>query len=128
MIIGIGLWQFKGLAALTVGIDMGEERTGIAAIIAATTEYHPPAIARPGMITLRLRRINFVHSADLTAGEIQQIEVGLAMPDVKDAIMPHGEHEETSVGRHTRKSGAHIEAVSLKHQFTWSELIGIGIE
>lgn len=47
MRVGIGAGQFEGLAAATVFVDVGDERTGVVAVVAATAEHHPAAIARP---------------------------------------------------------------------------------
>ena len=128
MIVGISLRQFKGFTGLAIGIDMRKERPGIAAIIAPTTEHHPSAIARPGVVALRLGRIDLVHRTHLASGKIQKIEVGLAMPYMEDAIMPEGEHQESSVGRHAWNGGALTETVSLEDQLAGTELVGIGIE
>ena len=45
VIVGVGLWKFKGLAPLTVLIHVGKERTGVGAIVASTAEYQPVSIA-----------------------------------------------------------------------------------
>ena len=98
MIVGISLRQFKGFGGLAIGIDMRKERPGVVAIIAPTTKHYLPPIARPGVVALRLGRIDLVHRTHLASGKIQKIEVGLAVPDMEDAVMAEGEHQETSVG------------------------------
>ena len=44
MIIGIGTRQFERFCANSFFVDVGEERTGIVAIVSATAEYHPFAV------------------------------------------------------------------------------------
>lgn len=63
MPVGIGTGQFEGLAATAVAVDMGDERTGVVAVVAAAAEHHPFAVARPGVITLGVGRVEFAHDA-----------------------------------------------------------------
>ena len=44
VVVGIGLWQLKGLRGLAVLANMGEERTGIGSVVTAATENHPTPI------------------------------------------------------------------------------------
>ena len=55
VIVRVGTWQFKGFGAVSVLVDVGKEWTGIGAIVTATAEDYPLAVARPGVITLRVR-------------------------------------------------------------------------
>ena len=52
MVVGVGLWQLKGLAALALAVDMGDEGTGETAIRAAAAEDDPAAVRRPGVVAL----------------------------------------------------------------------------
>ena len=54
VMVRIGTRQFEGLAATTIGIDMGNEWTGVVAVVAAAAEDDPLAVARPGVVTLSI--------------------------------------------------------------------------
>ena len=58
--VGICTWQFERLRPSAVVVDMCEEGACIFPVVSAATEYQPPAIARPGVIALRVRTIDFV--------------------------------------------------------------------
>lgn len=65
MIVRVALGQFEGLRAVTVLVDMGDERTGEVAIDATTAKDDPTAVARPGVIAFRVLGVDFVHGAGI---------------------------------------------------------------
>src|SRR5574344_1517843 len=75
VIVCIGLREFKWLAALAVGTDMSDKRTGIATIVAPTAENHPAPVARPCAVTHRIFRVDFSHVAGDALPEICAIAV-----------------------------------------------------
>ena len=52
VVVRVGSRQLKGLGSLAVRINMGNERTGIGAVVSAAADDDPAAIARPGVIAL----------------------------------------------------------------------------
>ena len=51
VIVGVGSRQLERLGAFSVGIYMGNERTGIGTVVSAAADDDPSAVARPGVIT-----------------------------------------------------------------------------
>lgn len=60
VVVRIGTGQFERLGADAFLVDMGEERTGIGAIVAAAAEYNPSAVARPGVVALCVGRVELL--------------------------------------------------------------------
>ena len=54
VVVRVGSGQFEGLGPLAVGINMGNERTGIGAVVSAAADDDPSSVARPRMITLSI--------------------------------------------------------------------------
>ena len=45
VVVRVGSGQFEGLCSLAVGINMGNERTGIGAVVSAAADDDPAAVA-----------------------------------------------------------------------------------
>ena len=111
MLVGIIARQFEGFGAATVVIDMGDEGTSVVGVVSATAEHDPFAVARPGVITLRVRRVDFLYVPNLSRLQIQHPEVGIVVPDVEDAILGKGEHQESAIGRDAWQRGTLVEGI-----------------
>ena len=128
MVVGVGARQFERFAATSFAIDVGYERTCVVAIITTTAEHHPSSIARPRVVALGIGGVDFFHVAHLARLEVQHPKVGIVMPDVEDARLGKGEHQEAAIRRYARQSGAFVEGISGKDKFTWPELQCLGVE
>ena len=106
VIVGVALGQLKGFRTLAVLVYVSDEGSGVASVIAATTEDHPSSVARPRVIALRVRRVNLVHGAHLASTQVHKIKVGLAMPDVEHTVIAKGEHEVAAIGRNAGEGDA----------------------
>ena len=87
VIVGVGGRQFKRFAAMPFGVDMGDEGTGESPIVASAAENHPSAIARPRMITFRVRGIQLVHFTHVPTRQVHHPQVGIMVPDVEIAVV-----------------------------------------
>ena len=59
MSIGTGHGEFEGTGGITLLVDMSDERTGEGAIVAATAEDDPTAIAGPRVVALGVGRVKY---------------------------------------------------------------------
>lgn len=67
--IGTGHREFERTGGTTLFIDVSDERTGEGAIVAATAEDDPTAIARPRVIALGVGRIKLDQVSQFTIGQ-----------------------------------------------------------
>ena len=71
VVVRVSRRQFEGLGPLAVGINVGNERTGIGAVVSAAADDDPAAIARPGMIALGVGRVDFLHGSYFTSLQVK---------------------------------------------------------
>ena len=83
----ISLRQHERLAHHTLGIDMAEIRPSKETVVTAGTEHHPARVGAPVVERFRIIRVSRSHGAALSCREIEQIKVGLMMPDAELSVV-----------------------------------------
>ena len=84
---GIALRQHKGLADNSLGIDMTEIGTCKKAVVATGTQDKPTRVGSPVVERFRIVGIGSSHGSALTCSEVEQIEVGLVVPDAELSVV-----------------------------------------
>ena len=103
---GVFLRQEEGLADIAVLVHAGQVKTGVEAIAPATAEDKPARVAAPVVETLRIVAVHFMELAPCAVFQVEQAEVGLAVPDGEVAVVGQGEHQVAAVIRRTGEGNA----------------------
>lgn len=85
VIVRVGSRQLERLGAFSVGIYVGNERTGIGTVVSAAADDDPSAVARPGVIALGIGRVDLVHGSYLTCLQVHRPDIGIVVPNVEIA-------------------------------------------
>ncbi len=128
VVVGVGGGQLEGLALAAVGIDVAYEGTGEDAIVAATAEDDPAAVAGPGVVALGIGRVEGAYSAHGVVLEVHEAEVGIVVPDVEATVLADGEHEIATVGRDAGQGGAAVDGCGIIDEAAGTEGVGVGVE
>ena len=132
VVVRISARQFEGFCPMTFFVDMGNERTGIVAIIATTTEHHPPSVARPRVVALYVGRVDFIQWSRLyrivLIGQGGQPQVSITVPNMKHSVLTESEQEPTAIRRDAWQRGTFVHGGGIKDQLTRSELKGLRVE
>ena len=128
MEVGIAAGQFEGLRPVAVLVDVGEERTRVLTVVAATAEHHPATVARPRVVALGVGGVEFVQRPRRAGLQVENPEVAVVVPNVEHAVFAHGESEPAAVGRHSGQRGTQVLRGSIEHQFALSESHRLGVE
>ena len=102
----IFLRQKEGLADIAVLVHAGQVKTSVETIAPATAEDKPARVAAPVVKTLRIVAVHFMELAPCAVFQVEQAEVGLAVPDREVAVVGQGEHQVAAVIRRTGEGNA----------------------
>ena len=91
------LRQEEGLADVAVLVHAGQVETGIKAVAPAAAEDEPARVAAPVVEALRIVAVHFMKLAPCAVFQVEQAEVGLAVPDREVAVVGQGEHQVAAV-------------------------------
>ena len=94
---GIALRQHEGLADITLGIDVTEIGTGEESVVATGTEDEPTGVCTPVVERICIAGVGFIHGAALICGKVEEMEVGLMVPDAELSVVGEGVAKETTV-------------------------------
>ena len=85
---------------------MGNERTCVQAIQTTAAEYHPLAVGRPGMITVRIRAVRFFCWNLRTRAQVEHAQIRIFVPDREGSVRCRCTKQIFSVWRDTGKQNA----------------------
>ena len=94
---GIALRQHEGLADITLGIDVTEIGTGEESVVATGTQDEPTGVCTPVVERICVLGVGFIHGAALICGKVEEIEVGLMVPDAELPVVGEGVAKESTV-------------------------------
>ena len=93
----VALRQHKGFADIPLGIDVTEIGPCEQPIVATGTKHEPTGVGAPVVERFRSLRVGSSHKMALSCREVEQIEVGLVMPDAELSVVGEGVAQEMSV-------------------------------
>ena len=93
----IPLRQHKGLGDSALGINITEIGPREEAVVATGTEDKPARVGAPVVERFGIFRVGLGHRMALSSSEVEQIEVGLVMPDAELPVVGKCIAKETSV-------------------------------
>jgi hypothetical protein len=102
----ITLGQQKGLMELPILVHITYIELCIPSIVSPAAENNPPVILCPGVITVRIIRVDQCRYFTLPRSKVHQAEVCLFVPDGKSPIVMQGAQQVPSIGRYPGERGA----------------------
>ena len=99
----VTLRQHKGLADHALGIDMTEIGPCEETVVTTGTEYHPARIGAPVVKRFRIFRVSRSHGVAFSCREIEQVKVGLMVPDTELSVVGECVAKETTIVGRTRE-------------------------
>ena len=105
VVVGRGLGKQEGFARLPIGREIGDIGSGIKSVFPTAAEDEPTAVAAPRVVALHVRTIHGLHRLVMARAQIQQIEIGIPVPDGEVAIGRRSEHQLFAIGRDAGETG-----------------------
>ena len=93
----VALWQHESLRDNTVGVDVTEIRTGEEAVVTTGAEHEPAGVRAPVVERFGVVGVCPSHRTGNACSQIEQVEVGLVMPDAELSVVGERVAEETPV-------------------------------
>ena len=125
----IALGKHEGLANSPVVINVAEIGAREEAIVATGTEDEPAGVSAPVVKRLGVGGVGLRHRATLSCSEVEQIEVGLMMPNAELPIVRERVTEEATVVRGTGEGHRQMLRCGIDNGFDIvSEATSSGVE
>ncbi len=103
IIVRVTLRQQEGFAQFSLRTDVGEEGAGVESIQPTTAENDPAAVGRPAVVAVRVVAVPALQRNLLSLLQVDQAEIGVAMPDGEGSVGRPGAQQVTAIGRDARE-------------------------